>query len=243
MRGIETSFALNPHLAVSVIHVGNDQEPVLIVDDLLSDPEAILDIAGSGAAFQKEDRDFYPGVRKSMHPAYAENIYRDLKDVFLDTFHAGAPGAIEPLSCLLSLTTTKQEQLRPIQSVPHFDSYDAAQIAGVHYFCGEEFGGTSFYRHRSSGFETMDAQRLAQYAPRLKQEVMALNARSFAYIRGDTELFERTASVKAKFNRAIYYRSNLLHSGDIPADIGMPAEPRKGRLTANTLALIRRGTD
>ncbi len=129
--------------------------------------------------------------------------------------------------------------MRPIQSVPHFDGFDRTHIASVHYLCTEEFGGTSFYRHRSTGYETMDAQRIVEYAPRLKAEVMGLNTRSFTYIRGDTALFERTASVEAKFNRAIYYRSNVLHSGDIPANISMPAQPRKGRLTANTLGVIR----
>lgn len=67
---------------------------------------------------------------------------------------------------------------------------------------------------------------------------MGLRTRDFTFIRGDTALFERNASVPAKFNRAIYYRSKLLHSGDIPANIAMPADPRRGRLTANTHALI-----
>ncbi|QBE65819.1 hypothetical protein EWM63_24920 [Pseudoduganella lutea] len=139
---------------------------------------------------------------------------------------------------MLSLATTPQEALRPIQSLPHFDSVERNLIASVHYLCDERFGGTSFYRHRSTGFESMDAQRIAGYAPRLKQEVMRQGARSFTYIRGDTALFERTASVNAKFNRAIFYRSNLLHSGDIAVDAGLSVVPRGGRLTANTLATI-----
>ncbi len=239
MMSDDGEFAVNPNRAVNVIYVGTDREPVLVVDDVLSDPQAVLRFADSGAMFRKEDKDFYPGIRKPFSMAYAENIQRQLRDVFLATFGDGQPGAIEALSCLLSLATTRQEQLRPIQSVPHFDSCDGMQIAGVHYLCDEAWGGTSFYRHRSSGYESITAQRLAEYAPRLKAEVMALNARSFTYIRGDTALFERTGGVAAKFNRAIYYRSNVLHSGDIPAHLLMPADPRAGRLTANTLAVIR----
>ena len=239
--GRETAFdfSVNPRCSARVIHVGADREPVLIVDDVLRDPEAILRYAETGAAFRKEDRDFYPGLRKPLSMAYAEAVYAHLQELFIGTFSADRQAAIDPLSCLLSLATTRQQDLRPIQSVPHVDSYDAAQIAGVHYFCPEELGGTSFYRHRSSAYENLDAGRIAQYAPRLKAEVMALNLRSFSYIRGDTALFERTATVAAKFNRAIFYRSNVLHSGDIPADIGMPSGPRSGRLTANTLAVMR----
>lgn len=232
-------FAVNPRCSVRVIHVGTDREPVLIVDDVLRDPEAIVRYAETGAAFRKEEKDFYPGIRKPLSMDYAAAIYAQLRERFIDTFSAGRHAAIEPLSCLLSLATTRQEHLRPIQSIPHFDSYDGAQIAGVHYLCPDEFGGTSFYRHRGTGYESMNAQRLVDYAPRLKAEVMALKTRAFAYIRGDTSLFERTGGVEAKFNRAIYYRSHMLHSGDIPADIGMPPGPRSGRLTANTLGVLR----
>jgi hypothetical protein len=234
-------FSVNPGLSARVIHVGADREPVLIVDDVLRDPASILRYAETGAVFRKEDRDFYPGIRKPLDMAYADAICHGLQALFLETFGAAPDAVVEPLSCLLSLTTTKPEHLRPIQSVPHFDSYDGAQIAGVHYFCGEDFGGTSFYRHRSTGYERLDTGRITEYAPRLKAEVMALNARSFTYIRGDTALFERTATVEARFNRAVYYRSNVLHSGDIRADRDMPADPRTGRLTANTLAVIRSG--
>ena len=231
-------FALHPSPAHRVLRVGADREPVLVVDDLLLDPEAIVRQAETGAAFQRQEGDFYPGIRKPLDVAYAGAVHAHLRDLLLATFAAGGDAAITPLSCVLSLATTPQEALRPIQSVPHFDSVERNRIASVHYLCDERFGGTSFYRHRSTGFESMDAQRLAGYAPRLKEEVMRQGARSFTYIRGDTALFERTASVEAKFNRAVFYRSNLLHSGDIAVEAGLSSDPRRGRLTANTLAAI-----
>lgn len=241
MADTHFDFSVNPGFSATVLHVGKDREPVLVIDDLLSDPEAILRYAETGAPFRTEEKDFYPGIRKPLSMAYADDIYRRLQALFLETFAAPHGAIVEPRSCLLSLATTRPEHLRPIQSVPHVDSVDAAHIAGVHYFCPEALGGTSFYRHRSTCYETLDARRIAEYAPRLKAEVMGLNARGFTYIRGDTSLFERTASVDAKFNRALYYRSNILHSGDIRADGPMSADPRVGRLTANTLGVIRAG--
>jgi hypothetical protein len=212
---------------------------VLIVDGLLLDPEALVRRAEAGEPFRRQEGDFYPGIRKPLDMAYASAVYAHLRDILLATFGAGA---IAPLSSVLSLATTPPESLRPIQSVPHFDSVDRHRIASVHYLCDERFGGTSFYRHRSTGFETIDEKRLPDYAPCLKREVMeeakAQGSRGFAYIRGDTALFERTASVAAKFNRAIFYRSNLLHSGDIAVGAGLSGDPRKGRLTANTLATL-----
>ena len=237
--GMAAPFAVNPDCVATVIYVGADKEPVLIIDDLLLDPEALVRYAELGAPFRKEEKDFYPGIRKLLSMDYAQAIHDHLQQVFLDTFSGGRPASIVPLSSLLSVTSTAEEDLRPIQSVPHFDSFDPTQIAGVHYLCPATFGGTAFYRHRSTGFESMNAARLAQYAPQLKREVMDLKATSFRYIRGDTTLFERTACVEAKFNRAIYYRSNILHSGDMAADVVLPPDPRTGRLTANTLALVR----
>jgi len=238
----DAAFALHPALTHRVLHVGADRAPVLVVDDLLHDPEAIVRLAETGVAFQRQEGDFYPGIRKSLDTAYASAVHAHLRQLLLATFGAGGDEEVTPVSCVLSLATTRPEALRPIQSVPHFDSVERNRIASVHYLCGERFGGTSFYRHRSTGFESIDGPRLAGYAPCLKQEVMQeaqrRAARSLAYIRGDTALFERTASVDAKFNRAVFYRSNLLHSGDIAVEAGLSPDPRSGRLTANTLALI-----
>ncbi|HEX8603227.1 MAG TPA: DUF6445 family protein [Pseudoduganella sp.] len=243
---MEAAFALHPSPGRQVLYVGVDREPVLVVDDLLLEPEAIVRWAETGTAFQRQEGDFYPGVRKPLDMAYANALHAHLRELLLATFGAACDAAltppITPLSCVLSLATTPQEALRPIQSVPHFDSVERNRIASVHYLCDERFGGTSFYRHRSTGFESMDAQRIVDYAPCLKQEVMREAKRNpatgFTYIRGDTALFERTARVDAKFNRAVFYRSSLLHSGDIAVDAGLSSEPRRGRLTANTLLEI-----
>lgn len=231
-------FSINPNVEIDIIYIGNEQEPVIIVDNFLQLPEAIVQYAESGCEFQKDVKDFYPGIRKPLAPTYAENIYRHLMDTLWTIFSSKPTLNIKLLSSVLSLTTTSPNDLRPIQSVPHFDSFLANNIAGVHYFCAPQFGGTSFYRHRKTGFETMDAQRIQTYAPTLKSEVMQANTGIFNYINGDTEIFERTACIDAKFNRAIFYRSNILHSGNIQIAAGLSDNPRMGRLTANTLIAV-----
>jgi hypothetical protein len=55
------------------------------------------------------------------------------------------------------------------------------------------------------------------------------------FIGGDSELFERIASFPAVFNRALIYRGISLHAGDIEAAFPFDPDPRKGRLTANTV--------
>ena len=65
-------------------------------------------------------------------------------------------------------------------------------------------------------------------------------ATQFNYMNGDSNLFERTGKVDAKFNRAIFYRSNILHSGNVQAGIDLSEDPEVGRLTANTLIIAKR---
>jgi hypothetical protein len=105
----------------------------------------------------------------------------------------------------------------------------------VHYLCGPEHGGTSFYRHRETGFERISAERLAGYSAKLKTEAQAAQLHlQPGYIDGDTSMFQRIYQVDAKPNRAIIYPGNLLHSGDIRPESGLSATPSQGRLTISS---------
>ncbi|MEO0786552.1 MAG: DUF6445 family protein, partial [Pseudomonadota bacterium] len=98
--------------------------------------------------------------------------------------------------------------------------------------CDERGGGTAFYRHRASTFETISQDRHGAYGATLQKEVDALP--DSGYVDGDTELFEETGRVAARFNRMVIYRGYRLHSGVIPADLTLSSDPREGRLTVNT---------
>jgi len=58
------------------------------------------------------------------------------------------------------------------------------------------------------------------------------------YIADDTALFERTALVDAAYNRALLYRSYVLHSGAIARDAVLSADPAAGRLTITAFLAI-----
>ena len=62
------------------------------------------------------------------------------------------------------------------------------------------------------------------------------------YLCGDDPIFERTAEFEAAYNRVLVYQSFRLHSGSIPADFDFDPDPRAGRLTANTVPLLRLGS-
>ena len=53
------------------------------------------------------------------------------------------------------------------------------------------------------------------------------------YIQGTDEYFEQIGAIEAVPDRMIIYQGSLLHSGIIPPDMPLSANPHEGRLTAN----------
>ena len=236
----ETLAQFNPDARVTVHYVGTEKTPVIVIDDLLAYPEAMVELACQPIEFVENRQDFYPGKRKTAPHAYSEQLKRQYADLIRSHYQ------IEPTTqpnCLLSafsLTMTQPQYLRPIQMLPHFDSPLSEQFAVVHYLFRGPQGGTSLYRHRKTGFETVTHSRIAQYGKTLKQQAYGMHLhQSPAYTNGSGPLFEQIHTVEAKFNRAVLYPSNCLHSADISSTAKLPDDPRTGRLTLNTFLLFQ----
>ncbi len=227
-------FSFASALDYEEIRMGAEQLSVVVVDNFIDQADCLVNAASSGEPFQATPSDYYPGLRKPVPGNYAEALCSALVRVFEDSFDLSSARSPNVNLCAFSITTTPEENLRPIQSLPHFDTSDPSQLAVVHYLCGPEFGGTSFYRHRETGFESIGPMRVQSYAEKLKAEVVAARFPGRSYMSGDDQWFERTARVEAKFNRAVIFRGNLLHSGDINGQQSLSCNPYEGRLTANT---------
>lgn len=242
---------LNRHMTSHFSLVGHEQTPILLIDDLIEHPEQLVDFAceqqeqsktaatSDKHGFQQQDSDFYPGIRKQTPLNYV-TVLGQLLPFLQQFFNLSSTAQADIMLSAFSISTTPEQQLRPIQMLPHFDSPNNAQYAMVHYLCDIKHGGTSFYRHNTSGFERITEPRLAPYRHQLKQQAIAANLhKNPQYINGDSHLFTRTHQVEAKFNRAIIYPSNVLHSGNIQANLGLLSDPKKGRLTISNFILIR----
>ncbi|WP_163930109.1 DUF6445 family protein [Paraferrimonas sp. SM1919] len=226
---------LNPQLRHQLQYVGTERVPVIVIDDAVEDYDSLLTLAGQGSEYQTQSNDFYPGIRKPIQANYIQQLCEDLLPVLQTSFNLSNCTTSNLLLSAFSIATTQPHQLRPIQTVPHFDTTANNQLAIVHYLCEPEHGGTSFYRHRQTGFERISEPRLEQYSKQLKQQAVQhrlhLNP---SYINGSNELFECTATIAATPNRLIIYPSNCLHSGDIQAKTGLSASPLTGRLTTSS---------
>ena len=175
---------------------------------------------------------YYPGIRAEAPPEYQQLILMKLGDVLLDCLDV-RKGALRFSMCEYSLVTRRAHELSPPQRIPHVDSLGKQGLATIHYLFKSALGGTAFYRHRRTGFESLDESRNDIYVRCLQSESLQPHALGTGYINGDTELFQQIAKQDGVFNRMLIYRRNSLHSGCIERDFVPDANPATGRLSIN----------
>ena len=221
---------LNPNRTTEIIHQGSEQQPVIVIDDLLVEPAAWRALAE-----RLDYRRFgphYPGLRAVVPQGAAVAMRDELESVLADTFNLHPVPPVH--ECYFSLVTTSPEALAPIQRLPHVDGLERTRIAILIYLSGTEMGGTAFYRQRATGFETLDPDRFPRFEAALRAGVAEHGMPPPGYISGDTPLYEQIASYEARPNRALIYRSRALHCAEIAAGAALSASPTEGRLTINS---------
>ncbi|MEL6569420.1 MAG: DUF6445 family protein [Pseudomonadota bacterium] len=216
--------------AYETLMFGAENEPVVVIDGFSSDPDALL--AAARAARYGPAGHHYPGQRAPAPASYLHERGQMLSQILSEVFNM--PGGADLIECNFSVVTTPPSALTPIQRMPHFDGTAANRLALLHYLCPAEAGGTSFYRHRATGFETITDGRLAAYDAELRKEVTENGLPPAEYFHSSQYQFERIGQVPAVFNRMVIYRGITLHSGDIlqPEQIGSGLET--SRITVNT---------
>lgn len=120
-----------------------------------------------------------------------------------------------------------------MQRAPHYDSFDPKDFAVLHYLHPGNMGGTAFYRHRGSGYETLDAVRAETFQAALDDDLARFGPLGPAYVHETTPAWEKIGEIPWRFNRLLIYQGTLFHSGIIPDDFAFSPDPRRGRLTGN----------
>lgn len=202
--------------------------PVIVIDSFSRNPDELVALAADAAFIDVGS--IYPGVRAPAPHTYVQALLAATTSLIEQTF--GCPPGPELDLCAFSLVTTPPERLNRLQRIPHFDGPEPDRIAFLHYLCAPGQGGTSFYRHRATGFECVSNTRVDEYRATLLTE-LGVDSPLADYCLDDTSLFERVHRVDAEFNRLLIYRGNALHSGDISRHTRLSEDPRQGRLTIN----------
>jgi hypothetical protein len=210
-------------------YFGAGEHRLVTVPDFLEDPENAV-LAASLQDFAKITPQ-YPGVRAALDPAVARAWLAALAPL-LDAGFGPAPGGWA-MQAWFSLVTTPPAELLPIQRLPHVDGTDPRQIAMMLYLHRTGHGGTAFFRHRSTGLESLGPQDYPRYAAAVQAEYGRTGLPPAAYPTDGAPHFERIHAVPGHFNEAVFYRGNILHSGVIDNAAPLSADPRTGRLTIN----------
>lgn len=225
---MDVQLSLNKDMVVNVQHFGNEQLPVLVIDNFLAEPELLVEHACQQSF--KPNSQFYPGIRAVAPKSFQRLLLGSLGRTFKQVFQLQG-NQLGFSICHYSIVTTPADQLQLLQRIPHFDSIETDQLAAVFYLFKQDLGGTSFYRHRKTGFEYVDKKRQTEYYQSLESENGTENIPQSGYINGDSALFTRIGEEQGVFNRLIVYRRQCLHSGSIRSDFVPNPDPRQGRLT------------
>jgi hypothetical protein len=132
-----------------------------------------------------------------------------------------------------ALATWGLERFEPLQRIPHYDQPNPKALAMVHYLCKGQGGGTAFFRHRATGYESIDGIRREGYMLSVAGEIERDNQLLINYAGPDTPNYEMVDHVEMRFNRIVLYQSHLLHCALFDG-ARLSDDPRTGRLTANS---------
>lgn len=228
-----TTSALSPAHSVSIRYFGNEQLPLVLIDDFHPQPEELVQYASQRESqFCQVKQDLYPGVRLPVPETYLNFVAEFLSQHIVASLST-APSRVSVQNGQFSIANRSPDSLLPIQRIPHVDTLQENQWAGVHYLCAEHHGGTGFFRHRKTGYESLNQQKSKRYMRVLDDQARRLGVPQAAYLQGSDDLFELIDLVDVAFNRAIFYPANCLHSGVI--NQWQTRSFEQHRLTANVL--------
>ena len=218
-----------PHPQVTIHAIGQEREPLAVLDRFSGSPDAFLEI-GRRSHFQAAGA-FYPGFRAPARPDLVDRRRDLVARVLEEVFGLRQPVVLEMLA--YALVTTPPGDLAPLQAIPHYDAASEAVVAGMFYMMGPETGGTAFYRHRLTGYETITAAREQACRAAMAEDGRAFGSPPRAYHYGDTPRYKMIHEVEARPDRLVLYRAKLLHSGVIPDPSLLSPDPAEGRMTMN----------
>jgi len=231
MPDADPSIMLNSDAEVSLRRIGSEGVPLLIVDNVLADPQAMVELAAA-STFGAPVSPWYPGVNAPMPEAYLQALLPVLRPSLARAFGLPAHGRLAAMS-FLALSTRRADQLLPRQRIPHYDQPDPGMLAMVHYLGRAQGGGTGFFRHLDTGFETVSPGRREAYMAAVDAELEALSDSLAGFAGPETPGYEMTAAVEACFNRLIVYPACVLHCALFDG-ARLSEDARTGRLTANS---------
>lgn len=209
--------------------IGDEKMPLVIIDNFFPTPDILTQDAKQRTF--TANAPYFPGIRAALPGAYFKPTMNGLSYLIANVFQYKS--GLELQEAHYSLTTTPPEKLKMAQRLPHIDGGNDMKLALLHYLCGPEHGGTSFYKQNRTGFETVSRQRFSEYESAVKSDHSKYGEPAKSYFNDSDERFRKFYSVDAKFNRAVMYFGLNLHAITI-GESPLTANPATGRFTINS---------
>lgn len=216
------------------MRIGRGATSVVLIDDVLLDPEGVASL-GFAQSYAEDRTNLYPGMRAPVPEALSSGLRAWLTPILQRNGVLADNQSITRDASFFSVVTTASKDLRPIQCIPHYDSTDPTLFAAVIYLCDTRFSGTSFYRHRKTGYEQITESNRNNYQLALDSEMKKFGTPKQEYINADSVLFERIFSTELRFNSAVIYPGSVLHAGNIQGQFVPPKDKGDWRLTITAL--------
>jgi hypothetical protein len=230
----------NPDALIRQAGIG-DGRYCIVVDNLLLEPhKMVAEAVARRTAFATAPVNCYPGMEQPLPPDFDAQLdaffMRHLRPAFKAQQTLG-------MATRMSMVTLRPEELMPQQRICHRDARDCppgegAAASVLYVFEDARLGGTSFYRplrHPEEIDFLLHQARMMDNTAFSK----VIGAKP-AYYNGDGRYFERICTVRAAWNRAIFYDATTFHSGQIDAPELLDADPARGRLTINAFIRYRK---
>jgi len=209
--------------------IGHEAIKIARVQLVFDDSAAVIEEAAAQRFSQINPH--YPGIRASVSSDLLRALCTAVEDIAVGSFGAARQNWMG--QAWYSIVTQTPGRLTPIQRLPHFDGFKPDQVAIMIYLNQTRHGGTGFYRHKSTGFESVSQARYPEYKASLEKDVKSTGLPPAKYITDGAPHFERIADLGAEFNSMIVYPGTALHSGVIDNHVPLHKDPREGRLTIN----------
>lgn len=224
-----SNYAPCKNMEYECLKMGADQQELMRVDSYIQGADALRNEAIAGNNFAVADS-FYPGVRMAITDAYILALVRNFQGVIRDFFKLDLR-TIKSAASKYSIVTSKPEELKLMQRIPHFDAPSRNSLAVIHYLCDAPDSGTAFYHHGETGYDYIDRSRLEKYEQSIVKRFKDPLRQPSGYVCGDTQDYSEIASFGAVHNRLLMYHGSSLHSGIIRPDYNFDPSPETGRLT------------
>jgi hypothetical protein len=223
----EPVLTLNPQAQIEIIRFGSEGQTVLVADDVLLDPQAMVSHAAQLSFGTPPAGSKYPGLMAPVPQTYISLLADVLRQSMVQVFGMHPDLPLKTYG-FFGLATLGVDQMTKAQVAPHTDAHRLNSFATVHYLSARPQGGTAFYRHKASGLELITPIRSDKFSYLRRQELAGADD---APVR--EAFYDEILSIDPRFNRLILYRAGQLHSAKLDPAAPLSASPADGRLTAN----------